>query len=181
MKKLISVVVLTVFVGTHAIGAMVGKGTREFDIGGMFDETDELNIRLDVSGGYYVMDYVEVGAGLGFDWLHDGDDLTIRGGFFGQYDLIHRPVELMPFVGGGLGIVHTDVRTVNNNNSANRSNSATAAELTGFGGLKYYLLDNLAISTQLDIMVATDDVYVGSSNKMEAFDWDISLSARFFF
>jgi len=175
MKKLLSILAVVALLGTHAFGAMVGKGTREIKVGGMLDETVDENFRLHASGGYYVMDYVEVGARAGVEWLEGGDNQAMRAGVFGQYDLIHRPVEVMPFIGAGVGIVHSDVSTA----ALNRTE--TAFELVGFGGGKYYFLDNLAISGELQLMLATEDIYVEDRNKMEAFDWAITLSTRFFF
>ncbi len=171
MRKWFWVLAGVAVLGSHVHGAMVSEGTRELAIGGMVDETEDLNLAVNASTGLYISDFIEMGGGVDLDYMGgDIDTITLVASVFGQFDLIRRPTTYMPFAGARVGLGYADMGDETN----------TALELAGFGGIRYYLLDNLALSLQLDLKFATDDIYNGG-DEMEAFDWTLDVATRFYF
>ncbi len=174
MKKMVWMVVVAM-VAVQSYGAMLNKGVRELSVAGSIDKTDEMNVMVSGRGGYFLMDFVEVGVGAGVSWLEGGDVTTYTGGVFGEYNL---PLEalptVVPFCGAAASVTHVSIEI------GDFEESDTAVEGAAYGGAKYYLVDNLCLALQATVMVASEDIYMGE-DEMEAFDWVLSMVTRFFF
>jgi len=175
MKRTLFALVIATFCVTQAFGAMLGAGTRTLSVAGNIDKTDEMNIDLSCSGGYFIMDNVEVGCEAGIGWFDGGDMLMLGAGVYGEYNLVlSEDSPIVPYAGAAAGIMHWAL----DNDVVDESE--TAIEIMGYGGAKYYLVENLAIGAALRVMVATEDIYMGD-DEMESMDWDIILRTSFYF
>jgi len=175
MKRIIFALVISMVCMTQAFGAMLSQGTRELSVAGRIDQTDEMNVVIGVGGGYFVRDNVEAGVNVALSWLDGGDLLAFNAGVFGEYNIVLGAVpNVVPYVGASAGFIHMAIDT------DLADDSETAIELIGYGGVKYYVVENLAIGTALRVMFATEDLYFGD-DEMEAMDWDIILRTSFYF
>jgi len=154
---------------------MLGAGTRTLSVAGTVNQTDEMNISLGCMGGYFIRDNVEVGCAAGLDWLDGGDVLALGVGVYGEYNF---PLELgspiVPYAGGAVAIAHRSVDT------DFADDSETAIEVAGYGGVKYYVVEALAIGAELQAMFATEDIYMGDG-EMEATDIVGIVRTTFYF
>jgi hypothetical protein len=174
MKKMVWIVAVMA-VAAQSYGAMLNKGVREMSVDGSINKDSEMNVSVSGRGGYFIMDFLEVGASAGLSWLQGGDLMVLSGGVFGEYNLpLDGVPNIVPFCGVAGGLTYSKIDT----DWADESDTAFEASL--YGGAKYFLLDNLAIALQAAVLVASEDIYAGDG-EMEAFDWVINMVTRFFF
>jgi len=158
---------------SQAFGAMLAEGTRQISATGNITDTTDINVTLGVTAGYFVMDNLEIGTVCDVAAL-DGGDVTRWGvGAYGEYNFAISE-SVVPFVGLAAGYEYVSIDT------AFADDSDSAFEIVGYGGVKYYIVENLAIGTAIRFMAASEDVYVGDG-EMEATDWDIILRTSFYF
>ncbi len=146
---------------------MLSEGTRTLGVSGHLDHNRfGFGLGLDVSAGYFPMDWVEAGAygALGFrgrDYRH----LSL-----GAYALfyIDRGMGLVPFVGGRLGAAY----------DSRPGDRDLYAELQGSGGLNYFVTDHAAVGAELAISAATADVYDYGRRHV---DWGLRLFTRWYY
>ena len=131
-----------------AHGASLKEGTQEFSVGGAFEPKSssgaDFNVKL--TYGFFAADNLEVGGRIGY---HNNDETTLfSAGPFTElnFDL---GGEFVPFIGAELDFAHGD--------SSPKSNDGLA--LTGYGGGKYFLAENVAITAKLDASWATEKIY----------------------
>ena len=175
MKRTLFALVIAMLCVTQVFGAMLGAGTRTLSVAGSVDKDSEVNINLSCMGGYFIMDNVEVGFMGALGWLDGGDWLTLGVGVFGEYNYpLGEGSPIVPYAGAAAAIQHWSV----DNDFAD--DSETAIEVAGYGGAKYYLVENLAIGAEVRVLLATEDIYVGD-DEMEAMDIVGLLRTTFYF
>ena len=169
-----------------ASGQMLSAGTSELKVeGGIdFDTSDGTLIDFGILYGMYIYDYLEGGLALR---LTDSDSITVwRIGVFGQYDF-DLGTELVPYLGAGLSLASYeatyDTVVVMADGTSVRSSeeeSDNAIVLSGTAGVKFYIAENVAISTALVLEWASEDIYAEEDDFQDT-DARIELGMRFFF
>lgn len=114
------------------------------------------NIRL----GAFVQDYVQIGLALGYQ----DTDFYSRGSF-GAFalSLVETRTYFLPYYGGGLYYSTLD---------SPMGDSFSGLDFRIFGGVKYYVTDNVSLNTELGVGYSTDDTYIEGSKTTQS---DISL------
>jgi hypothetical protein len=175
MKRIIFALVISMVFMTQAFGAMLLQGTRQLGLSGRLDQTEEINFDISAAGGYFFQDNIELGLFAGFGMEHGGDSLDISAGGFCEFNIpLNALPDVVPYFGGSIGIRYRsiDIDIIDE--------SDTALQGIGWGGIKYFVVDNLSIGSALRLFVASDDIYLGDE-KMESVDWDIIVSTSFYF
>lgn len=174
MRRMLAVAVAVGLGWSGSVAAqMLSAGTSELKVDGLvdFQSADGSLLDIGVLYGVYLYDYVEAGVQVR---LTDSDSFQMwRLGAFGQYDF-DLGVELVPYVGAGLALGRYEVDV------AGRSDSDTALILSGTGGAKFYLAENVAISGALVLELATEKVYPDDGDTSRT-DARLELGMRFFF
>ena len=173
MKKLayILVVGLVTTVNVHAVNLL--QGNRELGVSGLvdFDTVDDTLISLDVAYGYFWANFVESGVRAG---ISDSSSITAwRLGAFTEYHFFAENL-LVPYVGLSVDVLGSDMEI------GETSYDETALAIGADVGVKLFVTDEMAISTQLGIDAASADVYPAEDGP-EAVNWDLTLGIRFFF
>jgi len=155
-----------------AQAAMLGAGTRELALEGSLD-TDGANgteLDLSVGYGYFVMDCVEI---LGEVALFSSDDVKMYGlGGTAEYN-IDMGTQIVPFVGVGAGFMKVEV---DNGGDFDEDAFVLGADL----GVKYFIVDNVAVSGSFFAQWATEDIYP-EEDEMSDMDYGLQVGLRFFF
>ena len=174
MRKLAALVFVSI-ITTTPIGAInIFEGNRELGMSGRIDVDtfDDTLIEFDILYGYFWRDLLEVGARAG---ISDSDSFTTwRIGAFTEYHLFNE-TPLVPFLGAGMDIAGSDFDIALANNS-----DETAIVFGVQAGAKYFLTDSVAVSSQLRLDAATDDVFA-SDDGAEDTNWNVEFGIRFFF
>ncbi len=171
MKKLGVFLALTVL-ATAAQAASLKQGTREIGVSGLLDPSggDGADIMLAGSYGYFIQDNIEVGGGAGYADISISTTYSLYG--FGEYNFdLGGP--MVPFAGAQLGWAKTEV------DLGLFEVDQDAVELALYGGAKYFLAENIAISGQLNLKVASEDIYVNDDDA-DSVDVTLTLGMRFF-
>jgi hypothetical protein len=170
MKRLVAVlVVVGVAVGAQA--NMVNEGVREFRLQGAVDSAVDVNFLLEAGYGVFVRDFVEVGAVGGIDYRNGGDDMLLRLNGFVERSLSIQNDYWVPYVGGAVGLFVSDTMAA----------SEAGVEAMGYGGMRYYMEDNLAIGFEGRVSIASADIYLSEDDEYDPFDWQILITTRFFY
>lgn len=173
MRKILMLAVAALFVASSSQAAMIQEGTRELGVKGLidFESEDDTLIDLTLSYGYFIADQVELGGSVG---IVDDDNFTQwRIGGFAEYN-IDQGSEWVPFVGVSLDLSGAEL------DNAIRDEDNTAIVFGVDVGIKYFLVEHLALTAALDFDVATDDIYQGE-NKAEDTDFAIEFGLRCYF
>lgn len=142
------------------------QDTQEFRVEGQFDPSSNAGTVFEagLSYGYFVADNIEVGGRISY--YNDDYTKLFSFGPFVEYNF-ETGNELVPFVGASLEYVNGEVGDDNND----------ALALSGYGGAKFFLSENVAIFARLVLSGATDDVYANDA-KVESteihFDFGMS-------
>lgn len=174
MKKLALAALATILMLTHVEANMLGAGVRELNVEGYLNHTDDFNFYLAFANGTYHRDFLQVGPRLSILVEDGGDNIAAFGGGFVEYNHTLTSPNLYPYFGAALAAFYSK-RT----HMATDDNSF-GVQATGYTGMKYFLVDNLALALQANLHLASDDIYY-SGNGYDPFDWDIVLSTRFFY
>jgi hypothetical protein len=146
---------------------MITAGTRTMNVGGMIDDDgNDLGLELNVSRGWFVADYLELGGRLGVGFRgSDSSNLSIGGYAERHFETRYYWV---PYVGAAAQLSYLE-----------RGNyDETYLELEGYGGSRYFFAPHAAVGGELALKFATEDVY----NRFEdAFDWVIRLKTSWYF
>ncbi len=197
-KKLLFVAVLFVAVAGQA--ALLTEGTSELAVSGLWD-FKTVNNRLlsgEISYGYFIMDQVQVG-GYG---AYEDDDMhrTWGVGVKGEYNLdmsyLEIIPEIVPFAGVSMGVAGTsyDVslstpRAVYDTQTKqafvvydqeDESDSNTGLNLGLEAGVKFFITDNLAISTSLSFDMCTGAIYPDDRD-LKKTDTRLNVGMRYYF
>lgn len=151
-------------------GAMLERGTREVSVSGSLEQDDSTILTLVLTGGYFIRDNLEAGGSFELETAGRAYTQTHAGGLLEWNWNTKLPV--VPYVGSYLGIVYATVET---------EGSDLAFELSGWAGAKCYLVENLAFGAQLQMWLATDDIYLTGNNEYGAMEWGFVLRTSFYF
>jgi hypothetical protein len=135
---------------------MLDDGTQELSVAGTIDipESDEIDYDIDGSYGYFIRDGLEIGVEVSGSDIDGADRLEIGG--FTEYNF-RRDQMLVPYVGGGLGLVSADFdETIELDTPIDGEDGAV---FNIEGGVKFFLTPYMAISTAIDFSVSTEDVF----------------------
>lgn len=173
MKKLayILAIGLMATVNAHAVNLL--QGNRELGVNGMvdFDTVDDTLISADVAYGYFWADFVESGVRAG---ISDSSSVsTWRLEIFTEYHFFAENL-LVPYVGLSVDLLGSNLEY------GEVSSDETAIAVGVDLGVKYFVTDAVAISTQLGLDAASGDVYPAEDGPEDT-NWDISLGIRYFF
>lgn len=173
IRTVLPILLITLLTAGTASAVNLLKGSRELGVGGLidFDTVDGTLISLDVSYGYFWADFVESGLRVGGS---NSDSVTIwRLGGFTEYNFFSGST-VVPYLGASIDILGSKVEL------AEQDLSETAVGVGGDLGVKIFITESIAISTQLGLDAATADVYP-TEDGGESVNWDLSLGMRFFF
>jgi hypothetical protein len=200
MKKLAAILTVAGLLTGTTRAANLLAGNRELGVAGTidFDTVDDTLIDLNVTYGYFIADYFELGARVG---LTDSDTTSQwRIGGFTEYHLYYDS-PLVPFFGGSIDLAGASI------DIPGRSVVVAAVDPDGMGGadaagtqvqvgkvdedntaivlglvagVKYFLNEDVAISSALNLEFATDDIFP-ADNDVDSTNWDIEFGLRFFF
>lgn len=169
-----------------ACGQMLSAGTSELKVEGGIDfkTPDGTLIDFGILYGMYFLDYVEGGVAL---HLTDSDSVKVwRLGVFGQYDF-DLGTEFVPYLGAGLSwasyeVEYDDVEVMADGTPvrSREEEKDNALVLTGTGGVKFYIAENVALSGALVLEAATEKIFPDDDD-FERTDARIELGMRFFF
>lgn len=164
---LVGIALVCVAGGAMAVEPMLWQGTREVGASGSIDDDgDDLGFSINGRYGYFLCDGIEAGGygGLG---VRGSDHKNVNMGVFGEYNFDVGRV-LVPYAGGGLGLTWMD----------SPHDDDTFLELRGWGGGKYFFIDYAALTCELLVKFATEDIY---NRSRDGIDWAIQLGTRWFF
>lgn len=173
MKKLIIILALVVLAGTSYGNTALNQDSQELGLSGLVDFDTQNGTLIDarISYGYFWIDDLEFGGFIGFR-----DDNQYREwelGGFAEYNFrLQSPVT--PYLGAALSYADSELTV-----GANKVGTGAAVGSFNFG-IKYFLVENVALATDFVFRIATDDVF---PEKEEMSDTDIlwRLGLRFYF
>lgn len=173
MKRWMKVACALVLLAGFAQGEMIFKGTRELGMSGFLDldTVEDATIRLDVTFGQFVMDYLQIGTRAGLS-ISD-PQRQFRGDLFTEYN-IELNAAVLPYVALSIGILAADVEyeEIEGNDVA----FSTGGEL----GLKGFLTEEVALFGGVEYLWASTKVFL-ANDKVENTDLRLKLGLRFYF
>ncbi len=170
MKKLVVLAVCIVFIAGSAYGAMIQRGARELGVSGdlQFESEDGQALDLAIYGGQFIVDGVQVGV---FAGIFNSDSITSWDvGLYGEYNLDLNS-ELVPFAGVFTGYCYF--------NPSWQSRDDVLL-LGAYAGLKYFLVENCALSLYYEFEWASEDIYFDNGN-LEDTNNSLKLGLAVFF
>lgn len=154
----------------HANKAAIAQGTQELRVQGGIDfkSAAGTDLAVDLGYGYFIADYLEIGGLFSFG---DNDAVSLLGlGAFAEYN-IDTMSSFVPFAGGQLAFSQVDIRG---------AGDETALSLGLYAGVKFFLTEDLALSTRFLMEQATEDIYLDDRG-VDDFDYGIDFGLRYFF
>jgi hypothetical protein len=170
MKRVAIVCMLVAVLCGRSWGAMLVEGTREVSASGSLEQDDSTILTLAFTGGYFIRRALEVGGSLELETAGRAYTQTHVGGLLEWNWDTHLPV--VPYVGTYVGLVYATVQD---------AGSDMAGEWSGWGGAKCYLLENLAFGAQIQIWMATNDIYLTGTHEYGSSEWGFVLRTCFYF
>ncbi|MDA3873385.1 MAG: hypothetical protein PF795_05445 [Kiritimatiellae bacterium] len=126
----------------------LNKGDFEVATSAMFNRAElSGNVRF----GAFVMDYVQLGLDVGYQ---DTDFFSRSSLAAYVMALVETRTYFLPYYGGGLYYSSLD---------PNAGETFSGLDFRVFGGVKYYMADNVSLNTELTIGYSTDDTYIKDS------------------
>jgi opacity protein-like surface antigen len=129
----------TIKEGTITLGTSIYNEDRNFDTG----NTSEFYIS--VSGGYFVRENIEAGAGISYDHYRNSQQ-TSTSQSFSPYVRYHKPLDERSNIFGGVGLFFT---TYDDNLSSGTNISQDSSGITITGGWEYFFNDNVSLDIGL--------------------------------
>lgn len=164
----------------------LNEGTRQLGVSGELSDVEGgFATSLSGSGGYFLMDNVEVGvrANLSYTSSEEGEfestDMNLGAGAFGEYNFIVPNLPIIPYAGAGVGLTYWSWE--NKSHGHSEDDSKVVFVLSGWGGAKYFVVDTLAIGLQFEVDVASDDIYDANAEGADSMDWKFMLRTDFYF
>ncbi|MCX7008847.1 MAG: outer membrane beta-barrel protein [Kiritimatiellaeota bacterium] len=189
MKKAMVIFAAVLGLATSSQAVKLGTDTQSLDLSGglNFESSAGVNSQIHAGYGYFIMDYFEIG---GLVNIQHNDAITTFGfGPKAEYNFeLDLPV-VVPFVGVALTFQHAKVTNTSfffNSDtsqieSQDDSDVKNALNLDVYGGAKFFITDQFAVSADLVISAATSDLYErrdGGTSKTNA---HIELGLRYYF
>ena len=189
MKKTIVMLAAVLSLATQSQAVKLGADTQSLALSGGidFESLAGVNSQVSVGYGYFIMDYFEVGGVIN---VQHNDAITTFGfGPKAEYNFeLDLPV-VVPYVGSTLTFQH--VKVVNTTLSVDPgtnlivstedSDIKNALNLDVYGGLKFFVTDQFAITTSLVISAATSDVYERKDGGTAKTNARLELGLRYYF
>ncbi|HMP73344.1 MAG TPA: hypothetical protein PKE55_08805 [Kiritimatiellia bacterium] len=173
MKRILASFSALLLTSAVASAVMLGQGTQALRLSGFFDPDTVAGTRFDleVGYGYFVVDYLEIGGSVGIYTDSIVDTYILRG--YTEYNF-DTATPIVPFAGLALSLYNSDVKF------ADTKESSSAAAIKLYGGSKYFMTQNLAITGTAGFEVATDDVFP-QKRSVSNTDFRIELGLRYYF
>ncbi|OGV41272.1 MAG: hypothetical protein A2X46_01770 [Lentisphaerae bacterium GWF2_57_35] len=180
MKKLLLVAAL-LSLSVNGFAALLTQGTSEISVSGVWDFRS-INKRLidaEIFYGYFIMDQIEVGPRASFtdDDLHRAWSIGVAGEF--NFDLSELEIvpEIVPFVGASLSVAGASLEIPTTEEEKQDDNGLN---LGLEGGVKFFITDNLAISTSLSVDACTGKIYA-DEGELKNTDSRLNIGMRYYF
>lgn len=173
MKRLILILALVAFAGSSYATTALDMDSQELGLKGLvdFDTANGTLVDLEVKYGYFWIDDLEFGALAGFRDDNMYQEWKIGG--FSEFNFrLESPV--VPYIGAALTFVDSEVTI----GAEKLGTSAVAGDFSL--GLKYFLVENVAIDTDFVMSIASDDVYP-EKEAMSDTDMRWRIGLRFYF
>ncbi|GAL14507.1 hypothetical protein JCM19233_5519 [Vibrio astriarenae] len=145
-------------------------GTQEFGLQGdvNFDYADDFLVNLQGSYGYFIVDNFLLGGDAS---LSVSDNVqTYKVGVFGEYNFDFGS-KFVPYVGAGAQFLY----------SKYFSNSDTSMNMKSAIGVKYFIAENIAVTTEVNYNIANDDLYVGANGNAKNTNTNVMIGTRYYF
>ena len=189
MKNSFVMLAAVLGLATQSQAVKLGADTQSLDLAGgiNFESAAGVSEQLRVGYGYFIMDYFEVGGVINVQ--HNDAVTTFGFGPKAEYNFeLDLPV-VVPFVGSTITFQHAKVVNTTMIISPDTglivaqedSDIKNALNLDVYGGLKFFVTDQFAITTALLLSAATSDLYErrdGATSKTGA---RIELGLRYYF
>jgi opacity protein-like surface antigen len=137
----------------------LNKGDFEIATSGMFNRAE---FSGDFRFGAFIADYVQLGLDIGY----------VDTDFFTRYSLgayimglVETRTYFLPYY--GLGLAFSSLEP-----AIEGSRSSSGLDFKLFGGVKYYVADNVSLNTELGVGFSTENTYIKDSSTTSS---DISL------
>jgi opacity protein-like surface antigen len=127
----------TIKEGTITIGISGFNLNRDFDAGNNSREYD-----IDLDGGYFLMDNIEIGAGMSYDHYYDALQ-TNTSWSLSPYVRYHEPLNVNSNVYGGVGVFFTGY---DNDYSSSNKTTEDSSGITFRMGWEYFFNDNVSLN-----------------------------------
>lgn len=154
--------------GTTAMATTLKENTQEFRVEGEFnpETANGTDFQVGLTYGLFVADNIEIGGHITY---HDNNSSSLFSA--GPFAELNFDIggEMVPFLGLSVDYAHGDAGAENHD----------ALAFTGYGGVKYFLSENVAIQARLALDLATDKIYA-KSNKAESTDITVDLGMSFY-
>lgn len=158
--------------GSAAYAGRIDAGTVEAGADLMldFEGANGTTISGDLLGGYFILDGVLVGGRVG---LYNDDALSLFSAFLIGEQHFETDTPWIPYIGASLGVLHAKAEI------GETSDSTTALAIGATGGLKFYITETAAFDINLNLVLASDDVFVADA-EAESIDMTLKAGLRFF-
>lgn len=113
---------------------------------------DQAELGFSTRFGMFVHDYLQ--AGVDVTWADSDFATRTRLGIY-SFRIVETRSYWLPYFGGGLGYGSVDIDGLD---------SESGVELTLFGGVKYYLADNVSLNSELAFGLSTGDTYISDDD-----------------
>ncbi len=165
------VILLIALTTVMAHGQMLSQGTWELDVSGNYDHRSAAgkSFWTALGVGYFVVDNLEVAVAGAY--IYNDYQTGYHPAVGIQYN-IDLGMKLVPFFGGDLGWGYWDNKNADNQNGFVYGIDA---------GLKYFLVENVALSASVHANWSNDDLWVEDEGKMVNNDLSRNLGLRFYF
>ncbi len=157
---------------------LLDKGTQEMSIQGNLnlDYSDDYQLILDSSYGYFIMDNWEVGGTLGMNMSEHNKRFDL--GAFTEYNFTNS-TDFVPYVGAAAQFANLDYKDGNGDADwGDGTNNALNFKMAL--GLKYFVNPSVALSAEVNYNIATDDINVTKDGLEDSFT-NIVFGTRFYF
>lgn len=160
----------------------LNEGTRQLGVSGELSDVEGgFATSLSGSGGYFLMDNVEVGVKADLSYRSSDEReventmMLLNVGAFGEYNFIVPNLPIVPYAGAGAGIGYWSSEF--KSHGVSEDDSKFVIVLAGWGGAKFFVVDSLAIGCQFEVDLATDDIY----DEGDSMDWKFVLRTDYYF
>lgn len=149
MRSALFTLLFTLFSVTAASAQLVKLNKGDFEIS-TFGQFTDARKELDLRFGAFVMDYTQIG--INFTVLDDRRADRLALSVFGLY-LFETRTYVLPYLGGSFGFGRL---------AAGDSKDNSGIEIAFIGGLKYYLRENVALNTEVQFGLSSEDTFLGN-------------------
>ena len=169
MKKTMVIFAAVLALATSSQAVKLGAETQSLDLSGSYDFED--SYRLRAGYGFFIMDYLEIGGLLN---IQSSDSVTAFGfGPKAEYNFELDLPGVVPFAGSALTFQHANIKAADD--------VTNALNLDVYGGVKFFLTDQFAITTSLILSAATSAIYERREAETHQTNARLDLGLRYYF